>query len=48
MKKSIGNKRKVNILFGILFFIFFFIIGIYPVKSGGAIKIWFIYTSLIF
>ena len=48
MKKSIGNKRKDNILFGILFFIFFFIIGIYPLKSGGAIKIWFIYTSLIF
>lgn len=48
MKKSIGIKRKDNILFGILFFVFFFIIGIYPLKSGGVIKIWFIYTSLIF
>ena len=48
MKKYISIKRKENILFGMLFFVFFLIIGIYPLRSGGAIKIWFVIMSLIF
>jgi len=48
MKKSITIKHKDNVIFGALFFFFFLIIGIYPLKSGGIIKIWFIIMSLIF
>lgn len=48
MKNSINIKLKDNITFGILFFILFFIIGLYPLKSGGAIKIWSVVLSLVF
>jgi hypothetical protein len=40
--------KKNNIFFGILFFIFFLIIGLYPLKSGGVIRVWSIILSLIF
>ena len=48
MKNLVNSKPKDNITFGILFFIFFLIIGLYPLKSGGVIKIWSIILSLIF
>ena len=42
------NIKKNNITFGILFFIFFFIIGLYPLISSGTIRIWSLTVSLIF
>ena len=48
MKNFVNIKPKDNITFGILFFIFFLIIGLYPLKSGGVIRIWSIILSLIF
>ena len=48
MKNSINIKNKDNITFGVLFFILFLIIGIYPLKSGGVIRIWSVVLSLLF
>jgi len=48
MKNLINIKRKDNITFGILFFVFFLIIGLYPLKSDGAIRIWSVLFSLAF
>ena len=48
MKNSINIKNKNNIKFGILFFILFLVIGLYPLKSDGLIKIWSIFLSLVF
>jgi hypothetical protein len=45
---SINIKSKDNIIFGILFFIFFLIIGTYPLKSGVAIRVWSVVLSLVF
>ena len=46
MKNSIKVKSKDNITFGILFFIFFLIIGLYPLKSDEAIRAWSVVLSL--
>ena len=48
MKNLINIKRKDNITFGILFFILFLIIGLYPLKSEGLISIWSVVLSLVF
>ena len=51
MKLDNKNKfrsQKNNITFGILFFIFFLIIGFYPLISSGTIRIWSITLSLLF
>ena len=48
MESSINIKRKNNITFGILFFIFFLIVGLYPLISNEPIRIWSIIVSLIF
>ena len=48
MKNLINIKRKDNITFGILFFILFLIIGLYPLKSEGLIRIWSVALSLVF
>ncbi len=48
MKNLINIKRKDNITFGILFFILFLIIGLYPLKSGGTTKIWSLVLSSAF
>ena len=48
MKNSINIKNKDNITFGVLFFILFLIIGIYPLKSGGVIRIWSVLLSIVF
>ena len=48
MKNSIKINSKDNITFGILFFILFLIIGLYPLKSEGLIRIWSVVLSLVF
>ena len=48
MKNLINIKRKDNITFGILFFILFLIIGLYPLKSEELIRIWSVVLSLVF
>jgi hypothetical protein len=48
MKKLKRISKKNNITFGILFFIFFLVIGLYPLISSGPIRIWSIILSLIF
>ena len=48
MEKEKELRKKDNIFFGILFFIFFLIIGIYPLKSGGDIIAWSVVLSLVF
>ena len=47
-KKEIKINKKNNITFGILFFIFFLIIGLYPLVSVGVIRIWSVVLSLVF
>ena len=48
MKKLNKNSKKNNITFGILFFIFFLIIGLYPLISNEPIRIWSIILSSVF
>ncbi len=48
IKKKINISQNNNITFGILFFILFLIIGIYPIKSSGTVRIWSIIFSLVF
>jgi hypothetical protein len=47
-KQQIKINKKNNITFGILFFIFFLIIGLYPLVSVGVIRIWSVALSLVF
>ena len=48
MESSINIKRKNNITFGILFFVFFLNISLYPLISNEPIRIWSIIVSLLF
>jgi hypothetical protein len=50
MKKNFSISKNNNITFGILFFIFFLIIGLYPAIAGEwtDIKVWSIFLSLLF
>jgi len=41
-------KRKDNITFGVLFFVFFLVIGLYPLKTVGTVRIWSLVLSLLF
>ena len=41
-------KISSNRSFGIVFFVVFFIIGIYPILNDGDIRLWSIFISLIF
>ena len=47
-KQQIKINKKNNITFGILFFIFFLIIGLYPIISVGVIRILSVVLSLLF
>ncbi len=47
-KKEIKINKNNNITFGIIFFIFFLIIGLYPLASVGVIRIWSVILSLLF
>ena len=46
-KQEIKIKKNNNITFGILFFFFFLIIGLYPLKSDEAIRVWSVVLSLV-
>ena len=46
-RKEIKIKKNNNITFGILFFFFFLIIGLYPLKSDQAIRVWSVVLSLV-
>ena len=48
MKELNKISKKNNISFGVLFFSFFLIIGLYPLISNGPIRIWSIIISLLF
>jgi hypothetical protein len=48
LKKHINLKKKDNIIFGLIFFIFFTIITLYSLKSEGILKIWSVIFSLFF
>ena len=48
MKTLVNIKTKNNFTFGILFFIFFFIIGIYPYIYKEPIRTWSVNVSLVF
>ena len=48
MTTQINVNKNSNIIFGILFFILFLIIGLYPLKSEGLIRIWSVVLSLVF
>ena len=41
---EIGSNRS----FGIVFFIFFLILGLYPIINNGEIRIWLIAISIVF
>jgi hypothetical protein len=47
-KQEITINKKNNITFGILFFIFFLIIGLFPLISVGIIRVWSVVLSLGF
>ena len=48
MKSFINIDKKNNIIFGLIFFVLFLIIGLYPLKSEGIVRIWSIILSLVF
>jgi hypothetical protein len=48
MKNLVNMKSKNNITFGILFFLFFLFIGLYPLISNEPIRIWSIILSSVF
>ena len=48
MNNSSNIKLKDNIIFGILFFVLFLIIGFYPLISNSYIRVWSIVLSLVF
>jgi energy-coupling factor transporter transmembrane protein EcfT len=48
MKTFINIKKKDNIVFGLIFFILFLIIGFYPLKSDGIVRVWSVVLSLVF
>ena len=48
MKSFAKIKKKNNITFGTMFFIFFLFIGLYPLISNKPIRIWSIILSLVF
>ena len=41
-------KTSSNRNFGLVFFIVFLILGFWPIKNGGEIKIWLVIISLVF
>ena len=49
MVKNLANiTLKNNIIFGILFFFIFLIIGVYPLKYNENIRAWAVILSLVF
>ena len=48
MKKLNKISKINNISFGILFFVFFLIVGLYPLISNETIRFWSVIVSLVF
>ena len=48
MNKNKDIKISSNKSFGLVFFIFFIIISIYPLKAGGELRYWSLILSFIF
>lgn len=48
MNNRINMKNNNNIIFGLVFFILFLIIGLYPLKSNEIVRIWALALSLVF
>ena len=48
MKNLKKEKNKSNKSFGIVFFIFFLIIALWPLMNDGEIRIWSIILALLF
>jgi hypothetical protein len=48
MKSFVNIDKKNNIFFGLIFFVLFLIVGLYPLKSDGIVRIWSITLSLVF
>ena len=48
MTTQIKVNKNSNIIFGILFFIFFLIVALYPLKAGGVIRVWSVVFSSVF
>ncbi len=46
--KNLLIKKKDNVIFGLIFLYYFFIIGIYPLKSNEVVRVWAILLSLLF
>ena len=46
--KSYKNTKNSNRSFGVVFFIVFLIIGIYPILNKAEIRIWLIVVAIIF
>ena len=46
LKSKIKTSSNKN--FGLVFFIVFLILGFWPIKNGGEIRIWLVVISLIF
>ena len=45
---STYKNKSTNRSFGLVFFIVFFLIGIYPIINGGDIRVWSFLVSVIF
>ena len=45
---STYKNKSTNRRFGLVFFIVFFLIGIYPIIKGGDIRVWSFLISIIF
>ena len=48
MKSKIETKYPTNKSFGVVFFIVFLIIAIWPLKSGFDVRLWSLIISIIF
>ena len=48
MQKKHETKLSSNRSFGITFFVFFFLVGIWPLLNNDAVRFWSIIISLIF
>ena len=48
MKSSANIKKKDNIIFGLIFFLLFLAIGLYPLKSDENIRVWSVVLCLVF
>lgn len=46
--KNLLYKKKNNISFGLIFFILFLIIGLYPLKSNEVVRVWSLFLSFAF